>query len=312
MDLADKAGSLRLFQKAALNAGKVYGIGIPFTNKLIIPLAKKPARVLSMLGHVGKTAETFGETALKEALPSAMPAILKTVEKGKIGIWADRLLSRFGPAKFIQDAFAPWRQAHVKAILTKLDAQNKIGTEFIEIDKMFMKLGKEQDHATGRFLFGVMENRPYQNAKTVAENVEFSKYVGRIMARTAKGETLKEATEKVFKKRQDLYDLFKSRTAIEENLKPAEIFKRYSDMLDETSARQIRGLMARNGFETEDLTQLAGFKPKTDWKTIWKEYGKPLKVEEKESLMKFIDYIDAHHAHLWDEEFKMGIIKNYK
>jgi hypothetical protein len=309
LELATKAGSQDVFIKLAKRGVSGYGIGLPFVNKMLVPLSKKPFEIAGVLGKIGK-----GEMVLKEG----MGALEKVMQRAPL---ITKLIKRIPLVKWAEGAFEPWRQAHVKAVMTGLEAENVSRAAKIAIEKEFIKVGKGADTNNVRTLFRIMENPEYYDPKAVQLAVENSNIAGRLIKRVAAGDTLEQAFNKagkLYKNNQELWEVVRSKfgkeLAEKRIVSPMKIVEKFSDTLDDMGMRQLAGLSRENGIPIGDLNSFiskAGVKGEINWEKMWPKFAKNLSENEKKSLIDVVTFVRDLHNRQWDLEYQLGIQKKY-
>jgi len=333
---------------AKMAAGQTWGIKLPFSSKVAIPLINKPRKYIDELLRVGATplgaagmakTPTFTVDMMLEAKKrtGALRFVNPAESRTRIGYLIDDFVSKIKGLKGIYNwgkkAFLPGTTAYEEVLQAGIKRQSQImanSQDLQEALKLVSKYPRRTQVLMRRYLENV-GNVIYKDSKAVYAMAEKAKLMTELVKRMTKNDiSSKRFFKELYKANKEYRGIITDeiKHVIKSYIKKGEKFtpdvaervlKEATDIYDTSSVRQLQALLHDMGFEYDgNLLKYAGYKPDTYKFTEvpkWKDAFSKMTQEQKDILNTSVDRVRILHDKWFEEELQNGIplkyVRNY-
>jgi hypothetical protein len=300
-------------------AQRPFGIGIPFSQKGLVSFASQRTKdITGIAERTGKLLGKYGPEAVEKAgvwdiAGKQLGKIAKTFNP--VQVFGNKIKEAIPAVKLAMKAFDPYKQAHVSAVIAKAEAAGEKAAGLRKLSDDIIKLSTENKNGLVREATGLAEEMPYYGAVAVANKIEFSDTLRKLLLAQAKGDKSVAKFSKVLQKnREDFYTFLRGRLGedLGKGKSPAEIVSKFGDMIDGVGARQMMGSLKRMGVEPGDLVSMAKAEFVVDKEKAFAKMSSTLSEADKKSVLNLIQQAEGMNTAWWDAEYNAGRIWSFK
>ena len=329
---------------AKMGAGQTWGLKMPWSSKVAIPLINRPRQYIDELlkagGVAGKTTEEienaspfikmyFEAQKKSGALKYLNPSESKTRVSYLIDDFVSKIKGLGGVYKWAKKAFMPGSTAYEEVLQASIKKQNKVmanSQDLQEALKLVSKYPRRTQVLMRKYLENV-GNVIYKDSKAVYATAEKAKLMTELIQRVSENEVsagrfFKELYKANKEYRNIITDEIKHvikshiKSGAEFSPEVAEkIAQKASNLYDTASIRQLQALLYDMGFGYDgELLKYAGYKPDTYKFTEvpkWADRFKNMSKEQKDILNTAVDRTRILHDKWFEEELQNGIPLHY-